>query len=450
MQPHHLAAASLVAQAEADLIASAPAGVSAPQANTIVVQNCNDSGSGSLRAAIVAAASGDTIDLTQLACTRITLTTGQITVPQTSLTLNGPGPDQLSIDGDSGGNHFNRVFDHQGIGSLALNHLNITNGKYRSATTARGGCIRSSGTVGLYDSTVTSCIVQSQSTNRASGGAIFSSGLSLLRSKISGNVSDGGGNGAALGGGAYVVGDATVKYSTISNNTATDGMQVNGGGLLVASGDAYLRNSTVSGNYSSSVFGGVYVTDGDGSHTLRIVDSTISGNHSAYGGAGVVSHVGTTIANSTIAFNSDTKFSGFGPGLVFRPTYGGSLTLHSSIIANNYGPAADFDTDIPGATTVGGSNNLILAHTGPIPAGTLSGCPLLGPLGNQGGETQTHRLLIGSPAIDAGSNPQNLTLDQRGTGFPRVHGAQADIGAFEDQGVKPNVIFIGGFEGRCR
>jgi hypothetical protein len=75
---------------------------------------------------------------------------------------------------------------------------------------------------------------------------------------------------------------------------------------------------------------------------------------------------------------------------------------------------------------------------------------LLGPLGNQGGETQTHRLLVGSPAIDAGSNPQNLTLDQRGTGFPRVHGAQTDIGAFEDQGVKPNVIFIAGFEGRCR
>ena len=432
------------------LIGSASASTPAPQANTIVVQNCNDNGSGSLRAAVAAPASGDIIDLTQLACTRITLTTGQITVPLTSLTLNGPGPDQLSIDGDSGGNHFNRVFDHQGSGSFALNHLTITNAKYRSATIARGGCIRSSGTVGLYDSTVTSCVVQSQSNIRASGGGIFSSGLTLLHSKVSGNVSDGGGNGAALGGGAYVVGDATVKYSTISNNTAADGIQVNVGGLFASSGDVYLRSSTVSGNYSSSVFGGVYVTDADGSHTLRIFDSTISGNHSAYGGAGVVSHVGTTIANSTIAFNSDTKFSGFGPGLVFRPTYGGSLTLHSSIVANNYGPAGDFDTDIPGATTVGGSNNLILAHTGPIPAGTLSGCPLLGPLGNQGGETQTHRLLIGSPAIDAGSNPQNLTLDQRGTGFPRVHGAQADIGAFEDQGVKPNVIFIGGFEGRCR
>jgi len=88
------------------LIGSASASTPAPQANTIVVQNCNDNGSGSLRAAVAAAASGDIIDLTQLACTRITLTTGQITVPLTSLTLNGPGPDQLNIDGNSGGNHY--------------------------------------------------------------------------------------------------------------------------------------------------------------------------------------------------------------------------------------------------------------------------------------------------------------------------------------------------------
>lgn len=295
-----------------DILAAAPA----PQADTIVVQNCNDSGSGSLRAAVTAAATGDTIDLAQLACARITLTTGQIDVPQTSLTLNGPGPNQLSIDGDSGGNHFNRVFDHQGSGTLAINHLTVENAKYRSTTSARGGCIRSNGSVGLYDSTVTSCVVQSQSNIRASGGGIFALGLSLLHSRVTGNVSDGGGNGGALGGGAYIVGDATVKYSTISNNTATHGIQVNAAGLLVSGGDAYLRSSTVSGNYSSGLFGGVYASDGDGSHTLRIVDSTVSGNHTGYGGAGVFSRIGTTIANSTIAFNSETKFSSYGAGLV--------------------------------------------------------------------------------------------------------------------------------------
>ena len=38
---------------------------------------------------------------------------------------------------------------------------------------------------------------------------------------------------------------------------------------------------------------------------------------------------------------------------------------------------------------------------------------------------------MGSPAIDAGNNNQNLLTDQRGTGFERVINQQADIGAFE-------------------
>jgi len=69
--------------------------------------------------------------------------------------------------------------------------------------------------------------------------------------------------------------------------------------------------------------------------------------------------------------------------------------------------------------TVSGSGNLIAVE------------PMLAPLANNGGPTQTHALLAVSPALNAGSNPLNLTTDQRGTGFPRVVGAAADIGAFE-------------------
>jgi Ca2+-binding RTX toxin-like protein len=57
--------------------------------------------------------------------------------------------------------------------------------------------------------------------------------------------------------------------------------------------------------------------------------------------------------------------------------------------------------------------------------------PLLGPLQDNGGSTFTQALLPDSPAIDVGSNPNNLTTDQRGTGFDRVIGSSADIGAFE-------------------
>src|SRR5206468_2715681 len=39
----------------------------------------------------------------------------------------------------------------------------------------------------------------------------------------------------------------------------------------------------------------------------------------------------------------------------------------------------------------------------------------------------------GSPAVNAGSNPANLTTDQRGAGFPRLFESAADMGAFETQ-----------------
>jgi hypothetical protein len=55
---------------------------------------------------------------------------------------------------------------------------------------------------------------------------------------------------------------------------------------------------------------------------------------------------------------------------------------------------------------------------------------ILAPLGNYGGPTQTHALLPGSPAIDAGGTGATPT-DQRGIG---VVGGTRDIGAFESQG----------------
>jgi RTX calcium-binding nonapeptide repeat (4 copies) len=59
--------------------------------------------------------------------------------------------------------------------------------------------------------------------------------------------------------------------------------------------------------------------------------------------------------------------------------------------------------------------------------------PSLGPLQNNGGPTETHALLVGSPALDTGINPLSLAFDQRGAGFFRQSGPGVDIGAFELQ-----------------
>ena len=106
---------------------------------------------------------------------------------------------------------------------------------------------------------------------------------------------------------------------------------------------------------------------------------------------------------------------------------GGSLTLVNTIISGNTSSSGN---NCSGAITSQGHN---LASDGTcvlVATGDLSGMdPLLGPLQNNGGSTQTHALLSGSPAIDAGDNKVCPAADQRGVARPQ--GATCDIGAYE-------------------
>jgi hypothetical protein len=80
--------------------------------------------------------------------------------------------------------------------------------------------------------------------------------------------------------------------------------------------------------------------------------------------------------------------------------------------------------------------------------GTLSACPKLDALADNGGPTLTHALNAGSPAIDVGSASMSLTSDQRLA--PRVSGAQADIGSVERQsGDHRERILAAGFDKLC-
>lgn len=73
--------------------------------------------------------------------------------------------------------------------------------------------------------------------------------------------------------------------------------------------------------------------------------------------------------------------------------------------------------------------------------------PQLAELEDNGGPTLTHRLGIGSPAIDAG-DPTAIAgddvpeFDQRGTPFPRVFDGRIDIGAFEFQPTPPASLVV--------
>ncbi len=430
------------------------------------VSNCNDSGSGSLRAAVAAAGNGDTVNMSSLSCSLITLTSGAIAIHVDTLTINGRGQQSLTIDG---ARQFG-IFQHYGSGTLSINDVTLAHGSYGT-----GGCVASLGNVSLTSATVTSCASTGYGGFSYGGGIIAVGNLTLNSSTLSNNNAyDASFSGDVIaGGGAVAGGNATVTGSTISHNTATSsGADAGGGGLFVA-GTLTMTNSTVSGNTAIEVLG-VYAAGGgifaagnatitastiDGNNasvggglgggtstsTWNVVNSTITDNTSYLGG-GIVAQVPLHLENSTVALNYSGGNSG-GAGVIITV----NSVMQSSIIANNNARGASSSADLASAgntVSVTGANNLIRTSDPlvTLPAGTLHVDPLLASfIENNGGPTQTLALFPNSPAVDAGNNTAGLQFDQRGAGYARVVGARADIGAYEVQNTGDE-IFRNGFD----
>ncbi len=398
-------------------------------ANNLIVTNCNDSGAGSLRNTVNQAASGDTVDLTRLQCSGITLTSGQINTSLNDLGLNGPGASALNI---SGGGQQSRVFDHTGTGTLALNGLTISNDN--GFVKGNGGCIYSMGSVNLDASEVTQCAAELN--GLVSGGAVYTKGdLKLIKSAIrNSKVYDSSGSGG-VGGGASVAGDFTATSSTISGNQALSSSSSSRGGGVYALGDVDIESSSILSNSAGSG-GGLFLAAGSG-HSAKIVNSTIASNSATFVTGGVWSDIPLTLQNSTIANNlaPNSPISGyiFGVGLELNQT---TANIQSTIIANNKTPAGAYDVGGVGsgatiATT--SQNNLIRTSSLTRPVGTLSSEPKLGGLTYSAGSPPFLPLLAGSPAIDAGNDVSGAHYDQRSNGHARVVGKAADIGAYETQ-----------------
>lgn len=410
-----------------------PAASRAPAAPPLLlpVTSCaDDGGAGSLRAVVAAAGEGDTVDLGALTCSTITLAQGAIPVLLNSLTLVGPGADALAIDGAGS----DRVLLHPGYGTLSLTGLTVRHGatSVSGYHITGGGCIASAGYVVLDHSHVSDCFASGEG---AYGGGIFAYNVTMYTSTLSGSTALGKNANtgtAAFGGGVYTL-FVNIVDSTISGNRAAhdlaDGQTSYdiGGGIFTNNGGS-IRSSTIDHNYSYGYGGGLSAFSG----FINIANSTISGNTArTRGGGGLdlrVFYV-ETISNSTITANAAPA----GGGVYLRGTPG-RFELQSTLIGANVataGSAADFGA--VAATTVIGSNNLVNAAGANVtlPVDTVQAAPLLKPLAANGGPTRTHGLMPGSPALDAGNNVASLANDQRGSGFPRVLGTAADIGAFE-------------------
>jgi hypothetical protein len=247
--------------------------------------------------------------------------------------------------------------------------------------------------------------------NGSQGGGIYNGPYVLM----SGYVSDG-------------PGILTLADSTVSHNGG------NQGGGIFNFGTLDVTGSTVSGNAAYHEGGGIYnaqivefgVMPISGAGILTFTNSTLSDNSASQSGG--IHNSGTiTIRNSTLSGNHieqyDIGWDGRGRNIT---NDAGTVSLYSSIVA--YAPSGP---NCDGAIIDAGYNIEDADTCSLVPAnGSLTNTdPLLGPLQDNGGPTQTLALLPGSPAIDADPLANCPATDQRGVSRPQ--GASCDIGAFE-------------------
>jgi predicted outer membrane repeat protein len=380
--------------------------------------------------------------------------------------------EDLTISGSntiiSGANSF-RVFD-LGAVIVDISNLSIANGNVAGV----GGAINMSDVIGTPGTTLTLTNVFFSGNHADYGGAIYEprGTLTIIDSNFSGNTA-GVSGGAILeersgsilvvdnstfnnntavddGGAMGLVSVAFISHSTFSGNSAAFGGAIS----KVVLGDLHLNNNVFNNNaatgQTTAMGGAIYIYQNVGTATLTNV--TLSGNSAMKDGGGIHANLGTiNLNNVTITNNTaDSDNDGSGDG-------GGIFRLDATVQAQNSIIAGNFDT--PG-NNGGGTINPDCSGTflsqGYNLIGRDDGCdgfvngvngdkvgtganpidPLLGALANNGGTTQTHALLPGSPAMDAG-NP--LTpgsggfacdgADQRG--ITRPQGSACDIGAFE-------------------
>jgi CSLREA domain-containing protein len=355
----------------------------------------------SLREAIATVSSEDTITFDS------SLSGGTIQLGSTlnliqNMTIDGSAlASKITVSGDTDSNGTGDVrvfFVHSGM-TVTLDSLIITKGN---------------GTAPSIEDSIT-----------GGGGILNNSGynpgaaLTVKNSIISGNSAD-------EGGGIKNTSNSTltITNSTISSNSVTG----NGGGILSDGNLLAITGSTISGNSSSAIAIGDGNEGGGGvrnGNIMTLTNSTISGNsaNNGYGG-GILNNGSLTSISSTISGNSAS--AGKGGGVYAN----NMLNYTNTIIANS----------TSGGDCIGG--DVITNHNNLVEDGTCSGNavnfvtgdPILGPLADNGGPTQTLAVGFGSPAINAGddtvcaASPVN-GVDQRGVTRPQ--GAHCDIGAFE-------------------
>jgi len=349
-------------------------------AATFTVSNLSDSAPGSLRQAVLdanATADADIVAFQAGLTGTLTLTSGEIPITE-SVDVRGPGASVLAIHG----NDSSRIFRVQNA-DVILSGLTLTHGSGRFG-----------GAVAVFEGNLTlRNAVVSDSSALFSGGNLYveSGSLTVQETTISGGAADDGGGIAAE------QGLLAIDRSTLTANQAD-----RGGAIYAAGAITQIASSAISGNSAASSGGGVF---GELLSTFEVRYTTVSGNTAGLAGG---------------SFHLQSQ---------------STLILDHAIVAN--GTPQDL---VQAGSKISSVWSLIEAPAGAINGliadNILGADPGLAPLADNGGPTQTHALLPGSPALNAG-DPAAIAsapaTDQRGPGFLRIIGGRVDLGSYEEQ-----------------
>jgi hypothetical protein len=315
----------------------------------------------------------------------------------------------------------NCIFDTNDYGLTNAGNLIVEDSIFRNNASTRGGTPFSNGGQARFENT------RFENNGAASGGAasaaISNSGmLEINGGEIVNNIGDGitmrGGSltltGVLIGDngrtGLWHTGGTTEVWSGIIRNSGSYGVNLGGRSEIEDLGSVQINNSAILGNRT----GGLRLDGG----TMRVRNSTISGNLStSSGGGGIWQYGGSlNLFDSTIAFNQ-------GHGLQTSTGSRGSTVagVWRTIIALNIGEQCNISA---GSTVLFSSPNEF-ACSGDWTQASLG----LGGLVEEAG-TFVHPIQPGSPLIDAGGSVASCPANDQRL-FVRPAGSTCDIGAYE-------------------
>jgi CSLREA domain-containing protein len=196
-------------------------------------------------------AGGDTIVFSPLMKGALDLSLGALPTITTSLTIQGPGANVVTISGQGK----SRILALAASANVTVSGLTLSDG----SAAVGGGILNTAGTLKLV-----ACTLSGNTATSGSGGGIYNTGsLTLSNSTLSGN------HASTAGGGVYNNGKLTLTDCTVQGNTATK----RGGGIYsYPTATLSLAHCTVAGNSANSG-GGLF-----GKMTLNNTNVATSGS----------------------------------------------------------------------------------------------------------------------------------------------------------------------------